>query len=128
MVDASTYGGQRFTKGDHTVIFCLVAHFTPARMIAILFAPFGIASSRLDMSIGYWTYPYFGPGGRDTQRANTLQDFLVMNRLSIEADVAEVFSNALAPDARGGVADVAKASGFGNFSRVDYFFPTRRLV
>jgi hypothetical protein len=51
-----------------------------------------------------------------------------MDRLSIEADVAEVFPNTLAPDAGSCIADVAQASGFGNFSRVDYFFPTRRVV
>lgn len=110
------------------VIFCLVAHFAPARMVAILFAAFGIASSGLYMSIWVWADPYIGPGRRDAQRANTLQGFLVMNRLPIEADIAEVFPNALAFDARGRIADIAQASGSGNFSRVDYFFPTRRVV
>src|SRR5213083_2551748 len=52
MVATTTNGGKSFTKGDHMVIFCLVAYFAPARMVAILFAAFGIASSRLDMSIG----------------------------------------------------------------------------
>src|SRR5437667_11271552 len=124
MVDTSTNGGKSFTKGDHMVIFCLVAYFAPARMVTILFAPFGIASSGLDMSIGFWADPYIGPRRRDAQRANTLQDFLVMNRLSIEANVAKVFPCALAFDTWGRIADVAEASGSGNFSRVDYFFPT----
>src|SRR5436305_14694007 len=110
MVDTGTNGGKRFTKGDHAVIFGLVTHFAPVRMVAILFAPFGITSSRLDMPIGFWADPYIGPGGRDPQRANTLQDFLVMNRLSIEANVAEVFPIALAPDARGRIADIAHAT------------------
>src|SRR5436309_10326475 len=70
MVDTSTNGGKSFTKGDHMIIFCLVAYFAPARMVTILFAPFGIASSCLDMSIWVWADPYIGPGRRDAQRAN----------------------------------------------------------
>src|SRR5207248_2787760 len=67
MADASANSGQRFTKGNHTVVFCLVAYFAPVGMVAILLAPFRIAPGCLYMPIRLRTYPYIGPGGRDTQ-------------------------------------------------------------
>src|SRR5438874_3399683 len=125
MGDTRTDGGKGFTKGNHAAIFGFVTDFAPARVVAVLFTPFGITSCCLDVTIWPGTDPYISPGRRYTNRFNALQYFLVTNQLAIETNIAEVFANRLTPDARVSVTDVAQARYLSYYARIDNFFTWR---
>src|SRR5438105_10580734 len=110
--------GQCFTKVNHATIFRLVPHLAPAMMVAVLLTPFRVTPRRLNVSIWPGAYPYIGPGRWYTERANTLQLFLVVYWFAIKADITKVFTSSLTPYARAGITDVAQASCFSHHSRV----------
>src|SRR2546429_8583662 len=98
--------GKSLTKSNHPVIFGLVAHFAPARMIAVLFASLRVAPGCLNMTLRIGANPYIGPRRRNAQFFNTLQLVGVANGLAIQPDIAEVFADTLTPYTRHGVGDV----------------------
>src|SRR5579859_2111714 len=109
---------KRLTKGDHAIILGLVAHLSPARMIAVLFAPFGIPPGCLKVSFRRRAYPHIFPCRRYADFLNAFQLSRVMNRLAIQSHIAEVFPHALAPYPRLSIAHITQASSFCRFSGI----------
>src|SRR5947207_15095616 len=95
MLDTLANGGKSLTKSNHPVIFGLIAHFAPARMIAVLFASLRVTPGRLDMTLRIGANPYMGPGGRNAQFFNTLQVVGIANGLAIQTDSSEEFADKL---------------------------------
>ena len=81
-VHPSAEARKRFAECEYMLIFLLIAHFAPARMITILLASSGIASGGLEMPIGHRTDPDLGPGRRDGQRSDACQGSFIVDCLS----------------------------------------------
>jgi len=59
--------GQRAAKREHPGIL-FHPDLAPAEVIAMLFAPAGVAASRLEVTLGIRTNPDVAPGGRNDER------------------------------------------------------------
>src|SRR6266542_1665495 len=58
---------ERFSEGDQSIVFVLIAYFPPALVIAILLPSPRIPSGGLNMPIRRRTNPDIGPGRRDSE-------------------------------------------------------------
>ncbi len=85
-------------------------------MISILFAALGISSRRLDVTAGRRAYPYFCPGGWDTQRGDALQRLLIRDTIAVRRDIRESISVSIATYAGTCVGEVPKAGSGGGLN------------
>lgn len=67
--------GEGGAEGQHALIFCLVAGFTPAGMIAGLLSAFGIAPGGLHVSPGVGADPDGFPCRRNDERLDSSEGF-----------------------------------------------------
>ena len=107
LLQASTELWEDFAKGNHPVILGRIAHGAPARMIPVLLASPGVASSGLQVSIWARTDPHVRPCRRDSQGLHTAQYCGVAYGPPIKAMVTKAAASALAPDAWLGIRHVA---------------------
>src|ERR1700719_593802 len=70
-LDAVPDQRQCLAETEHMLEFGFVTHLTPARMVAVLLAPAGIAPDRLEMAIRVGADPHLCPGRRDGERLET---------------------------------------------------------
>ena len=68
LLDPSPNRRQRPREIEHVRVFVFIAHRTPSRMIAILFAPASVAAGRLKMAVSGRANPHVGPRRRNDQR------------------------------------------------------------
>src|SRR4029450_12423383 len=97
---------QGLGEGDHAIELRAVADLAPARVVAILLAPAGIAADGLDVAPGIGADPDVGPGRRDGQRPDAFQGGRIAHRASGGATVTERSPGGDTPDAGVTVADV----------------------
>jgi hypothetical protein len=64
---------QGLAKGNQPIVLGLIAHFAPARVIAVLFSATLIVADRLKMAVRVGTDPDIGPGRRNGQRSDAMQ-------------------------------------------------------
>ena len=88
--------------------FVGVAHLAPARVVAVLLAPLGVAAGRLEVAVGVRADPDVRPGRRDREGADARQRRLVAHRLPVRHPVGEARAGTPARDARPLVGDVAQ--------------------
>src|SRR5688572_4225766 len=91
-------------------------------MITILLAAAGIAPRRLQMAIRVWTNPDIGPGRRNHQRSNALEDGLAADLSPLWTDVFERTAKRFTADADNGVAHINELSSFNWLQRRREFF------
>src|SRR5205823_4478430 len=96
---------------DQAPILGLVAHFMPARVVAILLAPPGVAPGRLDMAIFARADPYIGPRRRDREATDPGQRCPVAHQRAVGSEVAKRFAGRSSLDSGRRVAHVAQAGG-----------------
>ena len=107
--DAGADQRQRLGEDQQLAVFRLVAHFAPARVIAVLLAAALVAAGRLQMAVRVEADPHIGPGRRDRQRANAPQRLDVAHQRAVRAGGSRNRSfAAMAGDARRGIADIAQ--------------------
>src|SRR6185503_21217947 len=94
-------------EGAHPAVLGVVAHFAPARVIAVLLAAARIAAGRLEVAIAVRADPHLFPGRRNRERLDAREDLLVAHCAAARQAVAEAAVVARAGDARRRVADVA---------------------
>src|SRR3546814_7637660 len=91
------------------MILRLVPNRAPARMIAILLAPAGVAAGRLNVAAGMRADPDVRPCRRYRQRPDARQRFALRDPRSVRAAVTEALAGLAPADPRTVVADVAQA-------------------
>ena len=111
--DAAPDARQRPGEGEHAPVLGLVAHFAPARVIAVLLAPARVAAGGLQMAVVARADPDLVPGGRNRQRADACQRFRIAQRPAVGPQVPEPRAGTLARDPRRGIVHVAQAGGLG---------------
>src|ERR1700761_2711610 len=85
----------------------------PLAVIAVLLAITHIQPGRLDMTIGVGTDPHPGPGRRDHETPDTLQNMAVFNRFAAE-NIAKSLAFLNPADARPAIGDIGETSSFGS--------------
>src|SRR6202008_660505 len=83
---------QRIGEGYNMLILGAVAHLAEARVIAILLAPPGVTSGRLDMSVSERTDPDIGPGRRDRQRLDATHDARIADSGAVRTEKDEALA------------------------------------
>ena len=100
--------GRARAKVSSLVVFRLVAHLAPARMIAVLLAPARVAAGGLQVAVRVGADPHLGPGRRDRQRADAPQRLGIADRRAVRADGSRSRFSRMAGYAGRGVADIAQ--------------------
>ncbi len=75
---------------DQPRVFVLITYFAPARMVAILLAPAGVATGGLQVTQRVGANPHFGVGGRHCQSVNALDLRVVLDALTLSVEVREL--------------------------------------
>jgi hypothetical protein len=83
---------QAFTEQNHAMVLRAIECFSPARVVAVLFATSCIPAYRLDMPVRVRGNPDIGPCWRDGQAPNTLECFGIANKAA-GLPVSEVIPN-----------------------------------
>src|SRR5438552_4896807 len=100
------------------MVLGLVAHLPPARMVTVLLSTLRVTRGCLDVATGRRTDPDVGPGWGNSEGLDSPQRIGIVNRLTVEADVAETPASSLPPNARHRIADVVQAGCTGRFDRI----------
>ena len=95
---------QRVSERDDMFVFGALAHLTELRVIAMLLAPLGITSGRLNVPVCNRANPDIRPSGRYGERSYTSHDLRIGELRAVK--IIEVLPNSL----RGALAD-AKSAG-----------------
>jgi hypothetical protein len=74
------------------LVFRLLSRLAVVGMVAILFAPFGVAAGGLNVSVGGGADPDVGPCRRDDQGAYALENRRVRDPPALGVEVDEAFS------------------------------------
>jgi hypothetical protein len=117
-VDFGADRGQRLAEVDHALVFRLVAHAAPFRMVAVLLASARVAARGLQVAVGLRADPDIGPGRGNHERLDALERGFVRDRLALGREVAEAILARFAPDAGLVVVDVAQAGSLGGGGRI----------
>jgi hypothetical protein len=88
-VDALANGGQEPGERDHPIELGAVTLFAVRGVVAVLLATAGVASGRLQVAPRVRADPDVGPGGRDRERADPLEDGRVVDRRAVGGAVRE---------------------------------------
>jgi hypothetical protein len=99
---------ERSGKGDHPVELRLVALLVPARVVAMLLAPAGVAPGRLDVADRAGADPHVRPRRRDGERADAGQRGGIGHPAALGVEVGEATAGAAAADAGPVVRAVAQ--------------------
>src|SRR4029077_18155020 len=86
-------------KGDEAPVLHFVAHRSPTRMVAVLFAAARVAPRRLKMAEGIRADPDVLPRRRNGERSDALKFRTVGHRAARRIDVANTARRTDAPDA-----------------------------
>src|SRR6185295_16025770 len=89
---------QGLGERDQTAVLDLVPHLAPFRVIAVLLAPAGVASRRLQMPTRVRANPDILPRRRNRQRSNPLQLGRIGDRSPVRPDIAHLLLAAETPD------------------------------
>src|SRR4029079_442900 len=76
-------------EGDEPLELGGVAPRAVAGVVAVLLAAARVTAGRLEVAVGPRADPDVGPGGRDDDLPNPLQDFLVADQPAIGGEIAE---------------------------------------
>src|SRR5439155_18702208 len=125
-VGARADARQRARERDETAVLRFVAHFAPARMVAVLLAAARVAAGRLQMAGRDRANPDVGPRGRDRERFDALQLDAIGDGPAGRADVAKTILPADAANAaHPRVVHVAEAGDFCGLDGIDRLRPRR---
>ena len=105
---------QHFAEHQQLAVLAFVAHFAPARVVAILLPAACITADRLQMTIGPRTDPYMLIGGRDRQLADACQRFFFGDLAAIGRAILEAIGCTDATDPGRAIADVAESGRAGS--------------
>src|SRR5262249_33110562 len=109
---------QRMGKVEQSMILGFIAHRSPARMIAILFASTVIQSRGLKVAMRDGADPDVGPGRGNGQRAGTSDVFLIANQPAVGIPIDEALAAALPMNAGAIVVDIPQTDTPGRCRRV----------
>ena len=106
-------------KGHHPVVLDGIANLAPAQVIAVLFAPPGVAPRRLQMAVRVGADPDIGPGRRHGQAFDPPDRIPVIDGAALAGAIHEALPGALPADPRTQIRDVAESRGARRFDRLD---------
>ena len=106
-------GRQNLAKRDQPVVFGFVSKHSPARVVPVLLATFGIPCSRLNVAIRNWADPDITPSGRNREGLDPRERFRITQSRAIRSDIRECLADLFSPDAGHPVADIPQTSRFG---------------
>ena len=92
MFDALADSWQGRSEDDHAFIFGFVSHLTPTRMVAALLSSPCISACDLEVTLGVWTDPDFGPGRGDDEGLDSRQSVGIAYYRSAGVEIAEAFA------------------------------------
>src|SRR5919108_6642571 len=99
---------QRPGERAHAAELGFVAHFAPARVVAVLLASARVAPGRLQMAILAWADPYLLPRGRDGECLDSRQHRLAAHCAAIRVLIAKTVARAPTRNTGRHVAHVAQ--------------------
>ena len=88
-----------------------IAYLAPARVVAVLLAPTGVAAGGLEMAVGVGTDPDLAIGRRNGQLVQPADFLGVADALAVGVEIDEALALPASTDARLAVVDVAEAGG-----------------
>src|SRR5581483_1206910 len=77
------------SEGQHTLVFCLVADFSPMWMISTLLATTSVTAGRLKVTVRAGADPHVLPCRRDHQRADSPERIGIAKRLAMDVEISE---------------------------------------
>src|SRR6185437_2408679 len=104
--DAAADRRQRLAELEHVLVFRFIPGVSPARVVAILFAPPRVPSRGLEMPILEGADPYVGPCWRNGQSPDAGQLRGIPDYLPLRASIGEASSTPVTGDPRLPIADV----------------------
>src|SRR5215204_5794411 len=110
---------QRAGELHHVLVFRALANLAELWVIAVLLTAFGVASGRLNMTIGLGADPHVGIGRWDGEFANALEGRRVAHGFAVRLQVSEALAGPLAPDAALLIRDVDQTGRFGGVAGID---------
>ena len=105
--------GQSLAEVDEALELRLVTHARPIGVIAVLLAPAGIASGRLDVSVGARADPHVGPCRWNDEALDAGERAFVLHPATGRRAIAESLAGSLATEALLVVCDETQAGFLG---------------
>lgn len=112
-VDVPAQPRQRLAEAQQALVLVGIAYLAPARVVAVLLAPTGVAAGGLEMAVGVGTDPDLAIGRRNGQLVQPADLLGVADALAVGIEIDEALALPASTDARLAVVDVAEAGGQG---------------
>ena len=96
--DLRPKGGQHLGEFDQVLVFRGLSRLAVVGVVAILLAPFCVATGGLNVSIREWTNSDIGPGWRNDERAYALKSVGVCHPPALRIEIDKAIARAPAPN------------------------------